>query len=149
MSVSETDPIHYFVVPSGKIRDATFIPDDKQTNIVIMSSQGYIYVEALNDASKQCVFYTMNVVSVQHPNSEESDQALVNGGGVSIYYSHTLKLLFFSYNKGCCFFSLYLNLTIFLMFMIKPKFVFINLFRAVFLWLFGQEFTLLYKTFSY
>ncbi|XP_047134256.1 E3 ubiquitin-protein ligase UBR4 isoform X2 [Hydra vulgaris] len=105
LSVSETDPIYYFVVPSGKIRDATFVPDDKQNNIVIMSSQGYIYVEALNDASKQCLFYTMNVVNVQHPNKEESDQSLVNGGGVSVYYSQTLKLLFFSYNKGLSFFG--------------------------------------------
>ncbi|XP_057290056.1 E3 ubiquitin-protein ligase UBR4-like isoform X1 [Hydractinia symbiolongicarpus] len=100
LSVSEKEPTHHFVLPSGKARDATFIQTDTNVIISIMSSQGYIYTEVLNEASSSGPFYMMNVVAVNHPDLEDSGQELVNGGGVSVYYSHLMKLMFFSYNKG-------------------------------------------------
>ena len=106
LSKSEKDSIHHFVLPSGKVRDATFVQNDGGVNIVIMSSQGYIYTEVLNEASSSGPFYMMNVLAVTHPLVEETDQGLLNGGGVSVYYSHIMKLMFFSYNKGECVFVL-------------------------------------------
>lgn len=48
--------------------------------------------------AKDGPFYVTNTLDVYHP--EIKDNGQVGGGGVSIYYSHALQLLFFSYACG-------------------------------------------------
>lgn len=94
-------PQYYFLVPIGKIRDCTFVhTDDDVFYLLLMSSAGYIYSQAMNDASsaKHGPFYVTNTLDIYHP--EIKDFGQVGGGGVSIYYSHALQLLFFSYTCG-------------------------------------------------
>lgn len=61
-------PQYYFLVPSGKIRDCTFMYEDKLYNILLMSSPGHIYYEALNEDSsaKHGSFYVTNTLEVFH-----------------------------------------------------------------------------------
>ena len=61
-------PQYYFLVPSGKIRDCTFMYEDKTYNILLMSSPGHIYYEALNEESsaKHGSFYVTNTLEVFH-----------------------------------------------------------------------------------
>ena len=44
-------------------------------------------------------FYITNIVEVHHSDLKESG-GQVAGGGVSVYYSHALRLLFFSFQQG-------------------------------------------------
>ncbi|KAI4460353.1 e3 ubiquitin-protein ligase ubr4 [Holotrichia oblita] len=99
-------PQYYFLVPSGKIRDCTFMYEDKLYNILLMSSPGHIYYEALNEDSsaKHGSFYVTNTLEVFHLDVTDVN-GQVAGGGVSIYYSHTLGLLFYSYAQGKSFIS--------------------------------------------
>lgn len=99
-------PQYYFLVPSGKIRDCTFMYDDGKYNILLMSSPGHIYTEALNEESsaKHGSFYVTNTLEVFHLDVTDVN-GQVAGGGVSIYYSHTLGLLFYSYAQGKSFVS--------------------------------------------
>lgn len=94
-------PQYYFVVPSGKIRDCTFIHQDDGYYMLIFASSGYIYTQPLADESlaKHGAFYVTNTLELDHPLIKDSN-GLVGGGGVSIYYSHVLQLLFFSYSQG-------------------------------------------------
>lgn len=94
-------PQYCFLVPIGKIRDCTFVhTEDGVFYLLLMSSAGYIYSQAMNDESsaKHGPFYVTNTLEVLHP--EVKDYGQVGGGGVSIYYSHALQLLFFSYTCG-------------------------------------------------
>ncbi|XP_012287187.1 E3 ubiquitin-protein ligase UBR4 isoform X2 [Orussus abietinus] len=94
-------PQYYFLVPTGKIRDCTFIhAEDGLFYLLLMSSAGYIYSQAMNEESlaKHGPFYVTSTLEVHHP--EIKDNGQVGGGGVSIYYSHALQLLFFSYACG-------------------------------------------------
>lgn len=94
-------PQYYFVVPSGKIRDCTFICQQDCYYMLLFASSGYIYTQALADESlaKHGAFYITNTLDLDHPLIKDSN-GLVNGGGVSIYYSHVLQMLFFSYSQG-------------------------------------------------
>ncbi|XP_033353689.1 E3 ubiquitin-protein ligase UBR4 isoform X5 [Bombus vosnesenskii] len=94
-------PQYYFLVPTGKIRDCTFMhAEDGIFYLLIISSAGYIYGQAMDEVSsaKYGPFYVTNTLDVYHP--EIRDNGQVGGGGVSIYYSHALQLLFFSYACG-------------------------------------------------
>ncbi|XP_034944940.1 E3 ubiquitin-protein ligase UBR4 isoform X2 [Chelonus insularis] len=94
-------PQYNFLVPIGKIRDCTFVhTEDGVFYLLLMSSAGYIYSQAMNEESsaKHGPFYVTNTLDVYHP--EIKDFGQVGGGGVSIYYSHALQLLFFSYACG-------------------------------------------------
>lgn len=82
------------------MRDATFIKEKQKTLIAVMSSQGYIHIEDLNDKTSGSPFYLMDVLAVEHETIEETEQGLLNGGGTSVYYAPLLKILFFSYTKG-------------------------------------------------
>ncbi|KAG5896473.1 hypothetical protein JTB14_005854 [Gonioctena quinquepunctata] len=99
-------PQYYFLVPSGKIRDCTFMYDDGIYHIMLMSSPGHIYTEVLNEDSstKYGTFYVTNTLDVFHLDVTDVNGQLA-GGGVSIYYSHTLGLLFYSYAQGKSFIS--------------------------------------------
>lgn len=94
-------PKYYFVVPSGKIRDCTFIRQSDSYYMLLFASSGYIYTQPLADESlaKHGAFYVTNTLDLDHPLIKDSN-GLVGGGGVSIYYSHALQLLFFSYSQG-------------------------------------------------
>lgn len=94
-------PKYYFVVPSGKIRDCTFIRQSDSYYMLLFASSGYIYTQPLADESlaKHGAFYVTNTLDLDHPLIKDSN-GLVGGGGISIYYSHALQLLFFSYSQG-------------------------------------------------
>ncbi|XP_047525824.1 E3 ubiquitin-protein ligase UBR4 [Pieris napi] len=94
-------PSHYFLVPSGKVRDVTFVNQEGVMNMLCMSSAGHIYWQPLSEESRATLgtFYVTNTLEVLHPEIQDV-AGLVGGGGVSIYYSHTLKMLFFSYAQG-------------------------------------------------
>ncbi|KAK9874861.1 hypothetical protein WA026_005677 [Henosepilachna vigintioctopunctata] len=106
LSVDSLSPQYYFLVPSGKIRDCTFMYDEGIYHILLMSSLGHIYNEVLNEESsaKHGSFYVTNNLEVYHLDVADVS-GHVAGGGVSIYYSHTLGLLFYSYGLGKSFIS--------------------------------------------
>lgn len=62
-------PQNYFLVPSGKIRDCTFMYEEGVYNILLMSSSGHIYTEILNDASsaKHGAFFVTNTLEIFQP----------------------------------------------------------------------------------
>ncbi|XP_066493904.1 E3 ubiquitin-protein ligase UBR4 [Tiliqua scincoides] len=102
LSVDALSPTFYFLLPSSKIRDITFLFNEEGKNIVvIMSSAGYIYTQLMEEASsaQHGPFYVTNVLEIAHEDLKDSN-GQVAGGGVSAYYSHVLQMLFFSYCQG-------------------------------------------------
>ncbi|XP_057678820.1 E3 ubiquitin-protein ligase UBR4 isoform X1 [Corythoichthys intestinalis] len=102
LSVDALSPMYYFLLPSSKIRDATFLFNEEGKNIiVIMSSAGYIYTQVMDESSsaQHGPFYVTNVLEISHEDLKDSN-GQVAGGGVSVYYSHVLQMLFFSYSQG-------------------------------------------------
>jgi E3 ubiquitin-protein ligase UBR4 len=94
-------PQYYFLLPSGKLRDITFVfTDDGQRHALIMSSNGHIYCQEMCEESgaHNGPFYVTTLLDIRHDEIESNEN--VNGGGISIYYSHTFQLLFFSYAQG-------------------------------------------------
>lgn len=61
-------PQYFFLLPSGKIRDATFICTEEGRYMVLMASSGYIYTQVMDDSSsaKNGPFYITNVLEVEH-----------------------------------------------------------------------------------
>ncbi|XP_026545772.1 E3 ubiquitin-protein ligase UBR4-like [Notechis scutatus] len=103
LSVDALSPTFYFLLPSSKIRDITFLFNEESKNIVvIMSSAGYIYLQLMEEASsaQHGPFYVTNVLEVAHEDLKQDSNGQVAGGGVSVYYSHVLQMLFFSYSQG-------------------------------------------------
>lgn len=94
-------PLYNFVVPSGDIRDVCFVFYNGVYFILIMSSLGYIYYQSLSDDSlaSNGAFYVTSTLELEHSYLRDVDGQIL-GGGVSIYYSHTLHMLFFSYATG-------------------------------------------------
>lgn len=69
LSVDALSPTFYFLLPSSKIRDVTFLFNEEGKNIiVIMSSAGYIYTQLMEEASsaQQGPFYVTNVLEISH-----------------------------------------------------------------------------------
>ncbi|KAF4528052.1 hypothetical protein B566_EDAN016728, partial [Ephemera danica] len=102
LSKDALSPQYYFLVPSGKIRDATFVFQEAHDPcLLVMSSAGYIYSQGMCEESsaEHGLFYVTNTLEVNHPDIKDVG-GLLGGGGVSIYYSHTLQLLFFSFSQG-------------------------------------------------
>ncbi|XP_064423992.1 E3 ubiquitin-protein ligase UBR4 [Latimeria chalumnae] len=102
LSVDALSPMYYFLLPSSKIRDAAFLSNEEGKNIVIiMSSAGYIYTQVMEESSsaQHGPFYLTNVLETNHEDLKDSN-GQVAGGGVSVYYSHVLQMLFFSYSQG-------------------------------------------------
>ena len=123
-------PEYFFLVPSGKVRDCTLaIMEDGSKFVLIMSSAGHIYFQQLTQESSagNGPFYVTNIMDISHPSardnpntslydanqrnqgnngnrndsqSQHCSSEQIGGGGVSIYYSHSLQCLFFSYVKG-------------------------------------------------
>ncbi|XP_072935202.1 E3 ubiquitin-protein ligase UBR4 isoform X5 [Epargyreus clarus] len=101
LSKDLNNPMHHFLVPSGKVRDVTFVNQEGVMHMLCMSSAGHIYWQPMSEESRASLgtFYVTNTLEVLHPEIQDV-AGLVGGGGVSIYYSHTLKMLFFSYAQG-------------------------------------------------
>ncbi|CAB3259165.1 unnamed protein product [Arctia plantaginis] len=101
LSKDLNNPMHHFLVPSGKVRDVTFVNQDGVMHMLCMSSAGHIYWQPMSEESRATLgtFYVTNTLEVLHPEIQDV-AGLVGGGGVSIYYSHTLKMMFFSYAQG-------------------------------------------------
>lgn len=101
LSEDTYSPQYYFVVPSGKIRDCTFVYQSGTYYLLLFASSGYIYTQPLVDESlaKHGAFYVTNTLDIDHPMVFETKGAL-GEGGASIYYSHVLQMLFFSYSIG-------------------------------------------------
>ncbi|XP_078094991.1 E3 ubiquitin-protein ligase UBR4 isoform X5 [Mustelus asterias] len=102
LSTDALSPMYYFLLPSSKIRDTTFLFNEEgKSIIVIMSSAGYIYTQVMEEASsaQHGPFYVTNVLEITHEDLKDSN-GQVAGGGVSVYYSHVLQMLFFSYSQG-------------------------------------------------
>lgn len=66
-----------------------------------MSSGGQLYLQPMDETSSATngPFYLTNTLPIDHPDLQDSN-GQVAGGGVSVYYSHILQLLFFSYSQG-------------------------------------------------
>ncbi|XP_076455251.1 E3 ubiquitin-protein ligase UBR4-like isoform X3 [Babylonia areolata] len=101
LSIDAISPQYYFLLPSGKIRDATFLFGDEGRHMILMASSGYIYTQVMEDSSsaRHGPFYITNVLEAKHTDLKDVN-GQVAGGGVSVYYSHALQLLFFSYSQG-------------------------------------------------
>ncbi|XP_067662559.1 E3 ubiquitin-protein ligase UBR4-like [Haliotis asinina] len=101
LGLDAISPQYYFLLPSGKIRDATFVYTEDGCYIVLMASTGYIYTQLMEDCSSAVhgPFYITNVLEVKHADLKDNN-GQVAGGGVSVFYSHALQLLFFSYTQG-------------------------------------------------
>ncbi|XP_038209068.1 E3 ubiquitin-protein ligase UBR4 isoform X2 [Zerene cesonia] len=101
LSKDLSNPLHHFLVPSGKVRDVTFVNQEGVMHMLCMSSAGHIYWQPMSEESRATLgtFYVTNTLEVLHPEIQDV-AGLVGGGGVSIYFSHTLKMLFFSYAQG-------------------------------------------------
>lgn len=71
--------------------------------MLVMTSKGTIFSQPIVPSVKADdgpVYFTMNL-TVTHPSiAVAGTEGLVNGGGASVYYSQTLKMLFFSYFSG-------------------------------------------------
>uniref|UniRef100_T1IY63 UBR-type domain-containing protein n=1 Tax=Strigamia maritima TaxID=126957 RepID=T1IY63_STRMM len=101
LSMDALSPQYYFLLPSGKIRDCCFVFSDSQRYLVIMSSAGYVYTQPMTEEStaKHGPFYVTNILEIKHSDLKDTGGQIC-GGGVSIYYSHTLQMLCFSYSQG-------------------------------------------------
>lgn len=101
LSASVSTPDYHYVLPGGKVRDATFINDGTSVRIAVMSSHGHVYTESMNESTGADggAFFLTNAITVSHPTLKDGN-GQVAGGGVSLYYSHVLKLMFFSYSQG-------------------------------------------------
>ncbi|GAB6031468.1 hypothetical protein CHUAL_009237 [Chamberlinius hualienensis] len=102
LSVDAFSPQYYFLLPSGKIRDCTFmVTGDGQRHMILISSAGYLYTQQLCEESsaKHGPFYVTNIIEMNHPDLIDYN-GQTSGGGVSVYYSHALQLLFFSFVHG-------------------------------------------------
>ncbi|XP_037957840.1 protein purity of essence isoform X2 [Teleopsis dalmanni] len=99
-------PKYYFLVAIGKIRDCTFVYHNNDYYMLLIASSGYIYYQKLDDQSlaKHGDFYVTSTLELAHPQIKDVN-GQIGGGGVSIYYSHTLQLLFYSYQMGRSFVS--------------------------------------------
>lgn len=69
LSVDALSPMYYFLLPSSKIRDATFLFNEEGKNVIaIMSSAGYMYTQLMDESSsaQHGPFYVTNVLEVTH-----------------------------------------------------------------------------------
>ena len=70
--------------------------------MVIMTSTGKMFSQPIVSsvsATDGPVYFTVNL-TVTHPSIRADSEGVVNGGGASVYYSQTLKMMFFSYYNG-------------------------------------------------
>ncbi|EDW12890.2 uncharacterized protein Dmoj_GI22475 [Drosophila mojavensis] len=106
LAVDTYSPKYYYLVAVGKIRDCTFIYQEGAYYMLTFASSGYIYYQTLDEQSLAVHgdFYVTNTLELSHHHIKDVN-GQVGGGGVSIYYSHSLQLLFYSYASGRSFVS--------------------------------------------
>jgi len=68
LAVDAISPQYYFLLPTGKIRDATFVVTDSERHLVLMASSGYIYTQVMDATSsaQQGPFYITNILEMKH-----------------------------------------------------------------------------------
>jgi len=68
LSVDAISPQYYFLLPTGKIRDATFVVSDSERHLVLMASSGYIYLQVMDATSsaQNGPFYITNILEMKH-----------------------------------------------------------------------------------
>jgi len=107
LSVDVLSPQYFFLLPSGKVRDCSFWfrPDGGAQFTFFISSSGYIYWQPLNaeSSARHGPFYVTNILDVSHPEIKDGANGQTGGGGVSVYFSHSMQLLCFSYAQGKAF----------------------------------------------
>jgi len=67
LSADALAPLFFFLVPSGKIRDATFVmPENQPPALLLMSSAGYIYSQTMgpDSSAEHGPFYVTNTLEV-------------------------------------------------------------------------------------
>jgi len=66
--VDAISPQYYFLLPTGKIRDATFVVSDSERHLVLMASSGYIYTQVMDATSsaQHGPFYITNILEMKH-----------------------------------------------------------------------------------
>ncbi|XP_074655636.1 E3 ubiquitin-protein ligase UBR4-like [Tubulanus polymorphus] len=101
LSLDAISPQYYFLLPSGKVRDCTFVVMDEVRTMVLMTSSGYMCTQQMDEASsaKHGPFYITNILEAKHGDLKDQN-GQVGLGGVSVHYSHMLQLLFFSFSCG-------------------------------------------------
>ncbi|XP_030384737.1 protein purity of essence [Scaptodrosophila lebanonensis] len=106
LSEDAYSPKYYYLVAVGTIRDCTFIYQEGAYYMLAFASSGYIYYQILDEQSLAVHgdFYVTNTLELSHQYTKDVN-GQVGGGGVSIYYSHALQLLFYSYSVGRSFVS--------------------------------------------
>ncbi|ALC38729.1 poe [Drosophila busckii] len=106
LAVDTISPKYYYLVAVGLIRDCTFMYQEGAYYMLTFASSGYIYYQALDEQSLAVHgnFYVTNTLELNHQHIKDTN-GQVGGGGVSIYYSHALQLLFYSYASGRSFVS--------------------------------------------
>lgn len=78
LSVDALSPMYYFLLPSSKIRDATFLFNEEGKNVIaIMSSAGYMYTQLMDESSsaQHGPFYVTNVLEITHEDLKVSTKA--------------------------------------------------------------------------
>ena len=105
LAVDLNKPIYYYHLLSGKLRDVAFLIDTAKSAVhaFIMSSQGFIYTQMLDEQSKADdsggPFYVTNTIVI-----ESNELKMTNGqfgsGGTSVFYSHAMQMLFTSYSNS-------------------------------------------------
>ena len=76
LSKDVLSPQFYFIVPSGKIRDCTLAFTEEGKFVIIMSSAGHIYFQALTSDSSAVSgpFYVTNIMTVSDPNIHDATE---------------------------------------------------------------------------
>lgn len=80
LSVDALSPMYYFLLPSSKIRDATFLFNEEGKNVIaIMSSAGYMYTQLMDESSsaQHGPFYVTNVLEITHEDLKVGAEATV------------------------------------------------------------------------
>ncbi|XP_047102506.1 protein purity of essence [Schistocerca piceifrons] len=109
LSKDALSPQYFFLIPAGKVRDCTFVSSqylernpDGCDHMLLMCSNGHIYDQVMNEESSALngPFYVTNTLTLCHPEIGEVVGQIASQGGVSVYYSHSLQMLFWSYVNG-------------------------------------------------
>lgn len=100
LSVDALSPTFYFLLPSSKIRDVTFLFNEEGRNIiVIMSSAGYIYTQLMEEASsaQQGPFYVTNVLEINHEDLKVRAYVIISFCSRGSLITHWLFFFYYSF----------------------------------------------------
>lgn len=87
-------PMYYFLLPSSKIRDATFLFNEEGKSVIaIMSSAGYMYTQLMDESSsaQHGPFYVTNVLEITHEDLKVSKINTPDSGRVKQFCFSCLK----------------------------------------------------------